>query len=302
VKERFDTYSLTLVMKNKAKLLFYIIIILIGYFAILNLKRLLTVDDNSFPNRLSDISLDIIIKLISLLYLGLISWLFKLNRLLKHYFTSYHNLHLLKPISATILIILLFRFIEYMGESTPLISIVQSAIFNLLVGLNEEILFKGLIFSFIVLYFKRQKSYLIKSIVVTSLIFALVHLTNLISEPDNLDGITGQVISAFVVSMYLFGLFAGTKNLLLVSFFHGLLNIAFGGFRHGFEPEDATEVVTNSDSSGYLPSIYWFTLLSLVLFFGIRMFIKYHDSFDEFLGGELDKPEYNYSGNKKSKG
>lgn len=244
--------------------------------------------DNSFPNRLSDINLDITIKLISLLYLSLISWLLKINSLFKHYFSSYQNLHLIKPISATILIILLFRFQEYQ-DSIQSVLFLKSAIFNLLVGLNEELLFKGLIFTFLVLYFKAQKNYLIKSVVVTSLIFALVHFTNLLSEPYNLDGITGQVIASFVVSMYLFGLFAGTKNLLLISLFHGLLNITFGGIRHEYVAEDSVEVVASSDSSGYLPIIYWFILLGLILYFGVRMFLKYRVGFDKFLGKELDK-------------
>lgn len=98
----------------------------------------------------------------------------------------------------------------------------------LLVGLVEEITFRGIILPLFLRGFNDNKSVLMIGITLSSIMFGIVHYINLFRQPNNIDGITFQVLLAISIGFVISGIFLRTGNILLVSLLHGFLNFSFG--------------------------------------------------------------------------
>ena len=91
------------------------------------------------------------------------------------------------------------------------------------IGLFEEAVFRGVVFSVIAGYFSKDKEGLIKALVVSSFIFGLAHLFNLFYGA----GFLGTLLQVFYTTLT-GGLFAfvfiKTKNILVPAFLHAVYN------------------------------------------------------------------------------
>lgn len=84
----------------------------------------------------------------------------------------------------------------------------------------EEIFFRGYVFGLL-----RQKGYsTYKGIIVSSLLFAGLHIANIFRFEDAWS-VLNQVGFAFLIGIILCSIFALTKNLLIVSLYHFIINI-----------------------------------------------------------------------------
>lgn len=107
-------------------------------------------------------------------------------------------------------------------------------IFSLcLVGFTEEILFRGIIFPKISDYF----SSIWLGALFSSFLFGIGHYINLIKNPDSINEITYQVISAFCIGVLMCGIFYKTKNIIIPALLHTIFNlhsliITFNGIRN----------------------------------------------------------------------
>lgn len=87
------------------------------------------------------------------------------------------------------------------------------------VGFLEELLFRYIVFDYFLLKTKKYK----KSILTTSLIFALFHVSNLFSG-SSIYSIINQIEFAFIIGLILQLVFIKTNNLVIISSIHGLIN------------------------------------------------------------------------------
>lgn len=99
------------------------------------------------------------------------------------------------------------------------------------VGLFEEIFFRGLILSVFLIYFKSQKYGSLWAVIVSSIIFSLMHILNLFSGTA-LDAVFLQVGYTFLNGMVYSLLFYFTKSIYLSVLCHALFDV--GGLMVGY--------------------------------------------------------------------
>jgi membrane protease YdiL (CAAX protease family) len=99
---------------------------------------------------------------------------------------------------------------------------------GLLVGLAEELIMRGIVQPLIIRYFIGRKGAIMIGVILTSLMFGLLHFFNLIREPGNFLGIFNQVLFAVSLGLFFGGLVIRTENILPVCLIHGFINVAFG--------------------------------------------------------------------------
>lgn len=103
--------------------------------------------------------------------------------------------------------------------SVPFSLLLQSVILYAFTAINEEIVFRGVLFP---LFKKRYSTFL--SMLYSSLIFGAIHLLN-ISSIASIPYVLIQVLYCFGLGMLLSFLFAHTENILIPIFFHFLFNV-----------------------------------------------------------------------------
>ena len=136
------------------------------------------------------------------------------------------NLHALIIPTSILLMGAFNNWDDYANSNAYLL--ILFAISVLLVGLAEEISFRGLILP---LFIRTQKDkiYAIHlSVLFTALLFGVLHYVNLAKEPNNFWGITRQAFFATSIGVFLGGLFLRTGSIIIVSVFHALVNFSFG--------------------------------------------------------------------------
>ncbi len=121
-----------------------------------------------------------------------------------------------------------FQFASYFNGNmsfasfiTPL-DVIAFAVCCLLTGLFEEVVFRGALFSVIARLLKKGKGSIIKTVVITSLIFGVMHIFNIFS--GDVAGTFIQVgYSTLTGALFAFTLIK-TQNLLTCAFTHALFN------------------------------------------------------------------------------
>lgn len=117
----------------------------------------------------------------------------------------------------------------------------------LTVGFVEELVFRGTILPLFINYFREKKNVLFWSVFLTSSIFGIIHFINIFKEPENILGITHQVFFAISIGVFFGGLMLKSKNIVIPSLFHGLVNFAFGA---GELNPTSSQVVVEKVSEG----------------------------------------------------
>lgn len=97
----------------------------------------------------------------------------------------------------------------------------------LLIGLGEELLFRGIIFHSLLGYFKKKKGALFWPVLTSAVIFALFHFVNLMDGAGILP-VLQQVGYSFLIGAMLAIFLLQTRNLWLCVLLHALFDV--GGF------------------------------------------------------------------------
>ena len=93
----------------------------------------------------------------------------------------------------------------------------------LLIGLGEEVLFRGIVFDSLLQAFKKKRDALFWSVLISSVIFALFHFINLLDGADILS-VLQQVGYSFLIGAMLAVVLLQTKNLWLCVALHTLFD------------------------------------------------------------------------------
>jgi len=108
------------------------------------------------------------------------------------------------------------------------------------VGFLEELLFRYIVFDYFLIKTKKYKV----SIVLASLIFALFHISNLFSG-SSIYSTINQIEFAFIIGLVLQFIFIKTKNLIIISTIHALIN--FLGTHSGLTRHIEIKEITFND-------------------------------------------------------
>jgi membrane protease YdiL (CAAX protease family) len=109
-----------------------------------------------------------------------------------------------------------------------ILPLLNAVFLALLIGLTEELYFRGILQVIFIKILNTKKNLLVIAGLLSSLIFALIHYVNLFGQPENIWGVTSQVIFAFMLGALFSGIFFRTGNIIAISILHALFNFSFG--------------------------------------------------------------------------
>lgn len=142
---------------------------------------------------------------------------------------------------------------------------------QILIGVFEEFLFRGLILN--ILLEKMQKDSFknkMAAIVISAVLFGLVHLLNLFSMPQLVNATIGQVVYAFFIGIFLGALYLRTHNIWVVVFYHAIYDMA-SELPLIFHDIPAQEIVDSSVSDTLLNTALASTFLFVGLFIARKL-------------------------------
>ncbi len=142
----------------------------------------------------------------------------------------------------------------------------------LLVGLVEETWLRGLILPLLIKSHIGRKQVLYVSVLLSAVLFGLLHYVNLFEHPENFWGITSQVLFGIAIGVFFGALMLRTGNVFVVAICHGSINFIFANSILG---KDSIKQVME----GYLKNTNfdWVTLLAngllfcLIIWIGLNM-------------------------------
>src|SRR5699024_4769192 len=112
-----------------------------------------------------------------------------------------------------------------MGEELNVPNLISLIILAVTIGMAEEFFFRGFIQGEIVDAYGKTRKQVITSVVVSGVIFGLVHLTNTLSGQDIITTLM-QVIQASSLGILLGSIYFITKNIWSVVFLHAFYDFA----------------------------------------------------------------------------
>jgi membrane protease YdiL (CAAX protease family) len=133
-------------------------------------------------------------------------------------------------------------------------------------GLFEEFFCRILLFG-LVCNILRDNNYgnYYKEILITSLIFGLLHLTNLFNIDYDIISVINQVMFAFVIGVLLQCILIRFKNIILTSVLHGLINYNSMANTKLFKMENTASPSINT-LDDFMQSFITFIILCLIVF------------------------------------
>lgn len=151
---------------------------------------------------------------------------------------------LLLLLGVAVILLLSYSSYEYYWAAEPSV-LFLFGIAQALVGVMEELLFRGIVFPLLILHFAGKKQPLTKAIWLSSLVFGAVHLVGLIRHPENIWGVFNTVIFAIGIGFLLACVLLKTKNILVPIFIHFMIDFT-NDARALSEVQQAASVPTSS--------------------------------------------------------
>lgn len=160
----------------------------------------------------------------------------------------------------------LLEVAEYPAVSPSCYLIIIVIIEQIFVGVFEEFLVRGLVLN--VLLAKIQNDRFkgkMAAVILSSLLFGVIHLLNLFSEPQMLNATIAQVFYATFIGIFLGILYLRTNNIWVVVFFHAIYDIV-SELPVIFHEIPAQEMVDISISDAIITAAFAFIFVLVGLF------------------------------------
>lgn len=164
--------------------------------------------------------------------------------------------------------VMAFIFSYNKPDVTPSASTVIGFIFyNLAIAVSEEFLFRGAIFTQMLDSWKSKKGFIWAAIIVSSVIFGLRHLLNLVTAPKVVISTIGQVLFTFMAGFYLCAVYLRTRNIWVCIIIH-----FFEDFFTGFWAIVSTTAATAQTVDGTVANMFMLVAVhSVYILFGVLM-------------------------------
>jgi len=250
------------------------LLILVGFLSFLWLEKptrefLVTIDfEPQIAKQISGIVIRLllivaIVKLIQKLHLqeftGLNSW------------RNYKNIQAVLGATTFVAVGLASNWNTYMTSEKGLLLLFATSTFA--VGIVEELTFRGAIFPLLIQSLSNTKQPILKSALLSSGMFGMVHFVNLFSQPENFIGIISQVFFATAIGVFFCGLMVRTENILIPCVLHALVNFSFGAgeLKQTIQEKSSTDGISAADWNSLIPTSIFF---SFILLGGVYMIQK----------------------------
>lgn len=134
---------------------------------------------------------------------------------------------LLLIISIAVILILAFSSYEYYFASSPKM-LALFAFDQALIGIFEELLFRGIVFPLLILHFAGKNKPVLKAVILSSIIFGFIHFVGILRNPEIFLGVLNTVIFASGIGFFMAVFFLKTRNILAPAFLHFLIDFTNG--------------------------------------------------------------------------
>ena len=93
---------------------------------------------------------------------------------------------------------------------------------RLATGFLEELLCRGMVLALLIDYYQKKSEthYLLKSALISSVLFGIAHFANVIEHPDSIGAITGQVVYATFIGVGFAAVYLQTRSLFPLILIH----------------------------------------------------------------------------------
>lgn len=168
------------------------------------------------------------------------------------------------------LLFLVFNILKTNIQADKIVTetLLMVVITNMITGFYEEIIMRGMLLGHMMKHWKNDEKKVLKSVVVTSILFGAVHLGNLVY--GNILDTIFQVFYATTLGLVFGAAYLRTKNLWACIFIHGIIDVSSAVYTINYAPGE--EVVDMGSGKGLMGSGIGFllvlaaNLLSVVVF------------------------------------
>lgn len=168
------------------------------------------------------------------------------------------------------LLFLVFNILKTNIQADKIVTetLLMVVITNMITGFYEEIIMRGMLLGHMMKHWKNDEKKVLKSVVVTSILFGAVHLGNLVY--GNILDTIFQVFYATTLGLVFGAAYLRTKNLWACIFIHGIIDVSSAVYTINYAPGE--EVVDMGSGNGLMGSGIGFllvlaaNLLSVVVF------------------------------------
>lgn len=179
------------------------------------------------------------------------------------------NLHLL--IAPVIIVLIGFNINAnyFTNQPSATLSLFIGSCFS--IGFAEEFCFRGILFPLLSVNTLAKFNKITVGAILSSLIFGVFHYVNLIKYPDQIEGVTLQVLIAFAIGVFFCGVLMHIKNLYFMGLLHSLIDTVFSP---KFITKTTEEINAQSNQSSLFSYIFFIIIFFIILISGIKLINK----------------------------
>lgn len=141
-----------------------------------------------------------------------------------------NNWNILKKLWYFYIVVIIFVIFNFLGinlDNSPNLKIIFFFLIETFLGvIYEEFLFRGLILGKLVEYYRLKNKDIWSAILISSFIFSIMHILNLISKPYYVVGTSTQIIYTFFLGVLLGTVYFISNNIWVPILLHSLFNLA----------------------------------------------------------------------------
>lgn len=130
------------------------------------------------------------------------------------------------PMLIMSIVTLIYSIISIASDEFNFLNFISLILFCLSIGLFEEFLCRGWLLNEFLERFGSTKKGVISSLIASSVIFGLMHLTNIFATTYTVTMVILQIINAVALGFFLSSLYYKTKNIWSVIFYHAFWDFA----------------------------------------------------------------------------
>lgn len=170
-------------------------------------------------------------------------------------------------ISIAIILVLAYSSYEVYLQAKPG-KLMLFGLSNVLIGVFEELLFRGIVFPLLIIHFAGKKQSILKAAYLSAILFGLIHLIGLIRHPEKVYTIINIVIYAIGIGFLFACLLLRTRNILIPALLHALVDFTNAA-------NDLSEEVTATTEPTLSTIVLTLTVVTVMsgIFIGIGLFL-----------------------------
>jgi membrane protease YdiL (CAAX protease family) len=115
---------------------------------------------------------------------------------------------------------------EYGITMPPVTKMITFTLWMLMIGVFEEVLIRGIILNNMIKKWGGTKKGIYLAVFMSSLLFGIAHLVNLIESPGLVIVTLAQVVYAFFIGVFFASVYLRSKNIWVVIIYHALMDFA----------------------------------------------------------------------------